>query len=99
MVSKRVVLADVPPERKPERGYVQMFPRNEIRNGGTFACSLGTKTRTRVRSPKPPFYETALLSPGENGYDVANCRWMRLFYLQLRSFYLRFVFFTTVGEP
>ena len=26
---KRVVLVDVPPERKPERGYVRMFPRNE----------------------------------------------------------------------
>ena len=25
----------------------------------------GTKTGTRVRSPKPPFYETALLSPSE----------------------------------
>ena len=27
----------------------------------------GTKTGTRVRSPKPPFYETALLSPSETG--------------------------------
>ena len=27
----------VPPERKPERGYVRMFPRNENRNEGTFA--------------------------------------------------------------
>ena len=34
--SKRVVLADVPPERKPERGYIQMFPRNQNRNEGTF---------------------------------------------------------------
>ena len=59
--SKRVVLADVPPERKPERGYIRMFPRNENRNEGTFACSPGTKTGTRVHSPKPPFYETALL--------------------------------------
>ena len=25
------------------------------------------KTGTRVRSPKPPFYETALLSPSESG--------------------------------
>ena len=41
--SKRVVLADVPPERKLERGYVRI-------------CSPGTKTRTRARSPKPPFY-------------------------------------------
>ena len=56
-----------------------MFPRNENRNEGTFGCSPGTKTGTRVRShvpperktgtrahsPKPPFYETALLSPLE----------------------------------
>ena len=47
--SKRVVLADVPrnetgtrvhsdapPERKAERGYLRMFPRNENRNEGTF---------------------------------------------------------------
>ena len=53
------------PERKPERGYVRMFPRNKNRNGGTFGCSPGTKTGTRVHSPKPPFYETALLSPGD----------------------------------
>ena len=70
--SKRVVLADVPPERKPERGYIRMFPRNENRNEGTFACSPGTKTATRLHSdvprahsPKPPLYETALLSPSE----------------------------------
>ena len=51
VVSKRVVLADVPPERKPEwgyirmfpperkpeQGYVRMFPRNENQNEGTFA--------------------------------------------------------------
>ena len=53
--SKRVVLADVPPERKPERGYIRMFPKNENRNEGTFACSPGTKTGTRACSPKPPF--------------------------------------------
>ena len=33
------------PERKPERVYIQMFPRNENRNEGTFACSPGTKSR------------------------------------------------------
>ena len=38
-----------------------MFPRNENRKEGTFACSPGTKTGTRARSPKPPSYETALL--------------------------------------
>ena len=42
-----------------------MFPQNENRNEGTFACSPGTKTGTRVHSPKPPFYETALVSPNE----------------------------------
>ena len=39
-----------------------MFPRNENRNEGTIACFPGTKTGTRVHLPKPPFYETALLS-------------------------------------
>ena len=39
-----------PPERKPERGYVRMFPRNENRNEGTFA-------KTTLN------YETAPLSP------------------------------------
>ena len=33
-----------------------MFPRNENRKKGTFACSPGT----RAHSPKPPLYETAL---------------------------------------
>ena len=49
VVSKRVVLADVPPERE----HIRMFPRNENRNEGTFACSPGTKTPMRARSPKP----------------------------------------------
>ena len=53
------------PERKPERGCIRMFPPNENWNEGTFACSPGTKTGTRARSPKPPFYEAALLSHGE----------------------------------
>ena len=43
-----------------------MFPQNENRNKGTFACSPGTKTGTRAHSPKPPFYETALLFPSES---------------------------------
>ena len=33
----RVHSSDVPPEQKPERGYVRMFPQNENRNEGTFA--------------------------------------------------------------
>ena len=49
------VHSDVHPERKPERGYVRMFPRNE--------------TGTRAHSPKPPFYETALLSPTKLGEE------------------------------
>ena len=36
-----------------------------FQKGGFGGCSPGTKTGTRVRSPKPPFYETALLSPSE----------------------------------
>ena len=43
------VHSDVPRYEKPERGHIQMFP--------------GTKTGTRVHSPKPPFYENALLFP------------------------------------
>ena len=63
----------------PKGWFWRMFPRNENRNGGTFGCSPGTqnrnegtfgcspgtKTGTRAHSPKPPFYETALLSPGD----------------------------------
>ena len=47
-LSKRMVFQDVPPERKPERGYIRTSPRNENRNEGTFACSPGTKTRTTL---------------------------------------------------
>ena len=43
------VHSDVPPERKLERGYVRMFPRNENRNEGTFAKTIFLFT-------KPPFY-------------------------------------------
>ena len=38
----------VPPERKPQQGYVRMVLQNENRNEGTFA--------------KTTLYETALLS-------------------------------------
>ena len=38
----------------PKGWFWQMFPRNENRNEGTFACSPGTKPGTRVRSPIPP---------------------------------------------
>ena len=62
-VSKRVVLADVPPERKPERGYIQKFPRNENPERGYVACSPGTKTGTGVRSPKHPFMKPPFYLP------------------------------------
>ena len=61
VVSKRVVLADVRPERKPERGYIRMFPRNENRNEGAFGCSPERKPERAYvcqNHPfaKPPFY-------------------------------------------
>ena len=42
------------------------FAKGWFPKGWFGGCSPGTKTGTRVRSPKPPFYETALLSPSEN---------------------------------
>ena len=42
-----------------------MFPQNENRNEGAFACFPGTKTGMRAHSPKPPFSETALLPPSD----------------------------------
>ena len=62
VVSKRVVLADLPPKRKPERGYVRMFPwnekpergyvrtfpRNENRNEGKFAKSTLLRNRPLI---------------------------------------------------
>ena len=69
VVSKRVVFADVPTE--------QELPRNESRNEGTFACSPGTKIGTRVHSPKTPFHETTLLSPGESPKDMAVLKILR----------------------
>ena len=38
----------------PKGWFRRMFPRNENRNEGTFGCSTGTKTGTRVRSHAPP---------------------------------------------
>ena len=92
VVSKRVVLADVPPERKPERGYIRIFPRNENRKEGTFACSPGTETGTRVRSPKPPFCETAFCLPGDYRF-FSGFFWVLLFYLLVFFFRGFTVFF------
>ena len=56
VVSKRVVLVDVPPERKPERGYVRRFPR--MKTGTRVQSDVPPEPeRLRVRSPKPPFYQ------------------------------------------
>ena len=38
----------------PKGWFWRMFPRNENRNEGTFACSPGQKTGTRVCSHVPP---------------------------------------------
>ena len=80
--SKRVVWADVPPERKPERGYIRMFPQNENRNEGTFSCSPGTKTRNenperghiRQNHPftKPPFCLPMTLSQARKAKNTRN---------------------------
>ena len=53
-----------PSTNKTERRYIRMspVPKKERRYIWMFP---GTKTGTRVRSPKPPFYETALLFPLE----------------------------------
>ena len=47
---KRVVLADVPLYRKPERGYGKTERRHQ-------------QPGTRAHSPKPPFYKTTILFP------------------------------------
>ena len=58
-------------ERKPNEGVFGYSPRNESRNEGTFACSPGMKTRTRVHSPKPPC--TPDFSEGERGSQHLCC--------------------------
>ena len=60
VVSKRVVLTDVPPEQKPERGYIRMFPRNETRTSVSAHVPPERKPdREHVRQnhpfTKPPF--------------------------------------------
>ena len=53
-----------PPERKPERGYIRVFPRNENRNEGTFACSPGTKKPERGHSRQNhPFGKPSFSQP------------------------------------
>ena len=51
---QRVVLADVPPERKRTEGTFRCSHGTKTGNEGTFACSPERQTRTRAHSPKPP---------------------------------------------
>ena len=58
-----------PCRRPPETTFFSIFfggsQEGGFQKGGLGGCSAGTKPGTRVRSPKSPFYETALLSPSE----------------------------------
>ena len=66
VVSKRVVLADVPQYRKPGTRVHSDVPwYQKTQNEGTFGCSPVPKPGTRVHSREPPFYETALMFPLE----------------------------------
>ena len=64
--SKRVALADVPPERKPERGYIRMFPRNENRNEGYVRMFPRNENLN-----EGTFAKTTLLSP----LDFSSSQW------------------------
>ena len=50
--------------------------------GGFGGCSPGTKTGTRAHSPKPAFYEAALLSPS----DVLGFYLCAVFVLEFKTF-------------
>ena len=52
--------------QKPPVSSIGGSQKGGFQKGGFGGCSPGTKTGTRVRSPKPPFYETALLSPSDS---------------------------------
>ena len=64
-VDKRVVFQGALPERKPERGYIRMFPQNDNRNEGTFACSPGTKNRNEGTFAKTTLLRNRPLSPSD----------------------------------
>ena len=71
--SKRVVLADVPPEREQERGYIRVFPGTKTGMRVRLHVPPEQKTGTRVHSPKQPCYETALLFPREKITAINSC--------------------------
>ena len=58
------VHSDDPPERKPERGYIRMFPRNENRSEGMERKIF--ETGTRAHSPKPPLITKPPFGPPVN---------------------------------
>ena len=60
VVSKRLVLADVPRYQKPGTRVHSEVPCCQ-KWEGTCGCSPIPKEERRAHSPKPPFYETALL--------------------------------------
>ena len=63
MVSKRVLVADVPEHPKLERGQKRRNDGTKNRNEGTTKETTVPKTGTSAHSPKPPFDKTALLFP------------------------------------
>ena len=60
-----MVLADVPPEREPEREYIRMFPRNEKPQRGYVRMFPRNDNRNEGTFAKTTFYETAPVSPSE----------------------------------
>ena len=48
--------SDVPPERKPKRGYVRIFPRNENRNEGTVAKTTLLRNLRSIRGDEFSFW-------------------------------------------
>ena len=62
VVSKRVVLADVPGHPKPEQATKKRHSAKN-RSEGTRNRTMVPKTGTRAHSPKLPFYKTALVFP------------------------------------
>ena len=73
VVSKRVVLADVPLRQKLERGDIRMFPRYHKPERGYIRMSPGTKNRKRGhirrnhRDSKPPFCFLSTFGPLSKG--------------------------------
>ena len=88
------------------RPFISQWPfwcwqKGGFQEGGFGGCSPGTKTGTRVRSPKPPFYETALISPSEFWKAIVSKNvvswfpwfsWFTVFPFSKHSFYSTQIF-------